>query len=118
MDESMGQLIASISQKLKKSTPILEAIGNETRLNIIFSMLELPCEAEGGIRVGDITQKAHLSRPAVSHHIKILKDAGIITMNRVGTKNYYKLDPDNKSLLELQDLIDHIVSFNKINTNN
>ncbi|MCI7813283.1 MAG: ArsR family transcriptional regulator [Robinsoniella sp.] len=47
-----------------------------------------------GVRVGKITQKTHLSRPAVSHHIQILKDAGIVKMRREGTKNYYYLDAD------------------------
>ncbi len=42
-----------------------------------------------GVRVGTITQKTHLSRPAVSHHLKILTEAGLIKMRREGTKNYY-----------------------------
>ena len=41
-----------------------------------------------GIRVGEITKKTH-PRPAVSHHLQILKDAGVISMYREGTKNYY-----------------------------
>ena len=58
-------------------------------------MLEMMRMEEcSGVRVGKITQKTHLSRPAVSHHIQILKDAGIVKMRREGTKNYYYLDAD------------------------
>ena len=35
--------------------------------------------------------------PAVSHHLQILKDTGILKMRREGTKNYYYFDPDMKS---------------------
>ena len=47
-----------------------------------------------GVRVGAITEKTNLSRPAVSHHLQIRKDAGLISMRREGTKNYYYFDID------------------------
>ena len=59
----------------------LVAIGDETRQLIIMTLLESDCN---GIRVGEITEKTHLSRPAVSHHLKILKEAGMINMRREG----------------------------------
>ena len=66
----------------------LVAIGDETRQLIIMTLLESDCN---GIRVGEITEKTHLSRPAVSHHLKILKDAGLVNVRREGTSNYYYL---------------------------
>lgn len=48
-----------------------------------------------GVRVNEITEKTHLSRPAISHHLQILRDAGILKMRREATKNYY-FDPDMK----------------------
>lgn len=39
-----------------------------------------------------------ISRTAVSHHLKILMDAGIIAVNRRGTMNFYYLDPESSSL--------------------
>ncbi len=67
-------------------------------------MFELPCKQEGGTRVGAITEKTHLSRPAISHHIKILKDAGVVEMRKEGTKNYYYLETDNRRWQELAQL--------------
>lgn len=61
-----------------------------------------------GIRVGEIAKKTHLTRPSVSHHLKILKEAGIVTMRKEGTKNYYYLSADEtqwKSILDLVNLI-------------
>ena len=38
--------------------------------------------------VGEITKQTHLSRPAVSHHLRILREAGIILMRKEGTKTF------------------------------
>jgi ArsR family transcriptional regulator len=42
--------------------------------------------------VGEITEQTHLSRPAVSHHLKVLRDAGVILMRKEGTKNFYYIN--------------------------
>ena len=80
-------------------------MGDETRQLILIALLESDFN---GIRVGEITKKTHLSRPAVSHHLKILKEAEIVNVRREGTKNYYYLDSKKsqwKSLTELINLI-------------
>ena len=75
----------------------LQALGDQTRFHIVMCLFELPCQSDGGARVGEITAKTNLSRPAISHHLKILKEAGIVGMRREGTKNYYYFDPDQTS---------------------
>jgi len=52
--------------------------------------METDCQT--GLRVGEITEQTHLSRPAVSHHLKILRDAGIIEMRKEATKNFYYIN--------------------------
>lgn len=81
--------LLTISHSFKACQKILTAIGDETRQQIILALLESDCR---GIRVGEITEKTHLSRPAVSHHIQLLKEANLIGMRREGTKNYYYMD--------------------------
>lgn len=61
----------------------------------------------GGVRVGEITKKTHLSRPAVSHHIQILKDAGLLKRRREGTKNYYYFDADLAAMNRLIRMLEH-----------
>ena len=75
-----------LAEELKSCQKAFIALGDETRQQIIITLLESEVH---GIRVGEITEKTHLSRPAVSHHLKILKEAGIVSMYREGTKNYY-----------------------------
>lgn len=47
--------------------------------------------AAPGLNVKEITEKTSLSRPAVSHHLKILKDSGLIAVEKRGVCNYYHL---------------------------
>lgn len=76
--------------------PALSAIGDQNRQLIIKFLMER-C-GEGGVRVGEIRENTNLSRTAISHHMKLLKAAGIIAVRREGTRNYYYLDPHSSSL--------------------
>ena len=88
-----------LANNFKACTKILTAIGDETRLHLIFEMMHFGnCN---GVRVCEITEKSNLSRPAVSHHLQILKDAGIVKMRKEGTKNYYYFDPEMESFEKL-----------------
>ena len=84
---------------------VLLAIGDETRQSILLVLMGTDCQT--GLRVGEITQQTHLSRPAVSHHLRILRDAGVILMRKEGTKNFYFIDVRTKLGL-LKDLVQDI----------
>lgn len=71
------------------SQKVLLAIGDETRQAILLVLMETECQT--GLRVGEITKQTHLSRPAVSHHLRILREAGIILVRKEGTKNLLHL---------------------------
>ena len=93
-------------KEFQECKDIFSAIGDETRQGIIVALIDAECNP--GIRVGEITKKTHLSRPAVSHHLKILKKAGIICMRKIGTMNYYYLDPEKNKLQLVMKLLQHI----------
>ena len=80
----------------------LSAMGDETRQHIILEMMRMDYRVS---RVPDITERTNLSRPAVSHHLQILKDAGIVKMRKEGTMTYYYLDPDMESFTRLSDAL-------------
>lgn len=84
--------IRQLAEEFANCRNILNAIGDENRQHLILEMLQI--KECSGVRVGTITEKTNLSRPAVSHHLQILKNAGIIKMRREGTKNYYYFDAD------------------------
>lgn len=101
----MDDEIKLLANEFKNCQKTLLALGDENRQHLIMEMIQMgSCQ---GARVGDITQKTHLSRPAVSHHLSILKDAGIIKCRKEGTKNYYYFDADAKAMNDLLNMIKH-----------
>jgi DNA-binding transcriptional ArsR family regulator len=76
----------------------MDALGDPTR-RAIFEQLR-----RGPRAVGEIASELPVSRPAVSQHLRVLKDAGLVTERREGTRRLYRLDPDG--LGELRDYFD------------
>ena len=50
--------------------------------------------ASGPIAVNELARQLPVSRPAVSQHLKVLKDAGLVTDMKEGTRRLYQLDPE------------------------
>lgn len=100
-----------LTDDFKSCKPVLIALGDENRLHIIYQMMISATPM--GMRVGDIVKASSLSRPAVSHHMKILKIAGIVNIRREGTKNYYYLDPNMKSFQSLISVLQRSVNYAK-----
>lgn len=97
--------IKKLFEEIKASQKILIALGDEMRQHLILVMMQSSdCN---GMRVNDIAENTRLSRPAVSHHLKILKDAGIVKMRREGTRNYYYFDADMEALDRLISMLTH-----------
>lgn len=92
--------------------PLFIALGDEIRQQLILDIAEAGAE---GINVSNLTAKSHLSRPAISHHLKVLKDCGLIQPCKVGTQIFYQLHlKDN--LEDMKELIASIQNvLNKIN---
>jgi DNA-binding transcriptional ArsR family regulator len=65
----------------------LTALGDPTR-RAIFERL-----AAGPLAVGELARELPVSRPAVSQHLKVLKDAGLVVDRADGTRRLYQLDP-------------------------
>jgi DNA-binding transcriptional ArsR family regulator len=66
----------------------LAALADPTRRSVFETL-------RGGPRsVGDLARGLPVSRPAVSQHLRVLKDAGLVRERREGTRNYYSVDGD------------------------
>lgn len=102
----------------KDCMPLFISLGDEVRLTIIEVLAQegmygkpagLSPESISvrGMNVKEITEKTSLSRPAVSHHLKILKKAGMINARQEGTANYYYLTigDSTKKLCSLGDCL-------------
>ncbi|GGH20779.1 ArsR/SmtB family transcription factor [Paenibacillus segetis] len=105
------QRLILLAQEFSDTQKALAAIGNETRQSIILALMNSENTCEQGIRVGEITKKTNLSRPAVSHHLKVLKEANLIGVNREGTMNFYYLDITKSGIFNLINLFNNIESF-------
>lgn len=105
MEKECEERLKKIVDGFRECQNAFTAIGDETRQLILLILLESDLS---GIRVGEIAEKAHLTRPSVSHHLQILKESGIVAMRREGTKNYYYLSADETQWKEMSDLINLI----------
>lgn len=100
--------IEDLAMNFEACHKTLAAMGDETRQHIILEMMRMDYN---GSRVPDLTARTNLSRPAVSHHLQILKDAGIVKMRKEGTMTYYYLDPDMASFHRLSEALDQAVAI-------
>jgi DNA-binding transcriptional ArsR family regulator len=66
----------------------LTALGDPTRRAIFERLAERPSA------VGELARELPVSRPAVSQHLKVLKDAGLVIDRPAGARRIYQLDPD------------------------
>ena len=71
----------------------LAALADPTR-RAIFERL-----GEGPSPVGELARELPVSRPAVSQHLRVLKDAGLVLDRAEGTRRIYQLDPSGIALL-------------------
>jgi DNA-binding transcriptional ArsR family regulator len=76
----------------------LDALGDATRRAIVERL------RDGPLAVGELADGLPVSRPAVSQHLRVLKEAGLVTERQSGTRRLYRLDPDG--LAELRAAFD------------
>ncbi|MDR3574315.1 MAG: metalloregulator ArsR/SmtB family transcription factor [Anaerolineaceae bacterium] len=69
------------------SLRLLDGVCDPVRMEIILLLAK-----DSPMNVGDIAGKFRISRPAISHHLKVLKDAGIVLSEKSGQEIYYRLD--------------------------
>ena len=72
---------------------ILDALGDPTRRSI-FERLR-----RGPRPVGELARDLPVSRPAVSQHLRVLKDAGLVRDEPQGTRRVYRVDPEGVAAL-------------------
>src|SRR3954447_8046489 len=83
------------------NAPVVEglaALGDPTRRRIFERLAERPRP------VGELARELPVSRPAVSQHLKVLKDAGLVVDHAAGTRRVYRVDPEG--LAALRDYLD------------
>jgi DNA-binding transcriptional ArsR family regulator len=80
-------------------TAAWDALGDRTRRAIFERLADRPHA------VGELAGTLPVSRPAVSQHLRVLKEAGLVVDRREGTRRIYRLDPDG--LAQFRAYLDH-----------
>lgn len=89
-----------VIKMFEEALPFFTAVGDENRQQIIVRLLQTR-----RLSVNEIADGTHLSRPAVSHHLKILKDAKLVGVERSGTQRFYHI---NEAAATQLDMLDHL----------
>ena len=103
---------AEIKKTLKtfnSCVPFFIAMSDEYRQQLIMDIAEAGSD---GINVSNLSAKSKLSRPAISHHLKVLKEAGLIVPLKIGTQIFYQLNlkENFKTISELIKSMENILS--------
>ena len=82
-----------MSTNLKGAERVLDALGDPTRRKVLAIL-------RGGARsVGEIARRLPVSRPAVSQHLRVLREAGLVRGRREGARRLYAVDPHGLAAL-------------------
>ena len=74
-------------EKKQQADQVLDALGHQTRRDILVLL------KEGPLPVGSIAAHFPISRPAISKHLRILQEAGLVAYNASGARNIFHLKP-------------------------
>ena len=80
--------------------PVFNALGDKYRQDIVMLLAQ-----DERLNVTQIAERMPLSRPAISHHLKVLMQANLITLERVSRENFYSLSLD-VALADLRKLVE------------
>lgn len=88
----MAQHMVLLGEEFSACSALLSALGNENRQVIFLDLLH----NWGGLRTYEIAEHVGLSKPTVSHHLSIMKKAGIVSVERIGTVRIYHPNENTK----------------------
>jgi len=83
-----------VAPEIEKIGKVLNLAGNEVRLSILFLIYN-----EGEMCPCDLSDVLNMSVPAISQHLRKMKDGGLIKDNKIGQTIFYRLIDENVSIL-------------------
>ncbi|RUS48866.1 helix-turn-helix transcriptional regulator [Cohnella sp. AR92] len=92
------QLETLVHRQLRDCSPIFLALADPIRQDIIMMLTK-----HDSLNVAQIVERSPMSRSAISHHLKILKQANIVNSTKIATEIYYNL--------EIEEPVQHLKDF-------
>jgi DNA-binding transcriptional ArsR family regulator len=86
MTTSKAWTLDDVAKTFRACESLFHAMGDPARQQIVLLLAE-----HERLNVNQITDLMHLSRPSISHHLKVLKDAGMVSIARESRENFYSL---------------------------
>ncbi len=86
MTTSKAWNLDDVAKTFRACESLFHALGDPARQQIVLLLAE-----HERLNVNQITDLMHLSRPSISHHLKVLKDAGMVSLARESRENFYSL---------------------------
>jgi ArsR family transcriptional regulator len=78
-------------EQAEQVAPLLKALADPVRLRLLSL---IAAQGGGEVCVCDLTDAFTVTAPTISHHLKVLREAGVVSTERQGTYIYYELAPD------------------------
>jgi DNA-binding transcriptional ArsR family regulator len=79
---------SSAARSSKATAPVFAALGDETRLRLVSRLCE-----EGPLSIAKLTAGFHVTRQAITKHLYVLADAGLVSGRRDGRESVWELEP-------------------------
>ena len=80
---------------MTNATAMLTALGDRARQAILEQL------TDGPLAVGQLADRLPVTRPAVSQHLEVLEDVGLVVDRQVGTRRLYQVDPQGPAAFRL-----------------
>lgn len=92
--------LTDVLTSFRRCAPLFQALGDTARQDLIMLLAE-----HERLNVTALAERMPLSRPAISHHLKVLMQAGLLKLQRESRENYYSLDLE-RGLAALRSLVE------------
>lgn len=83
------------AKKLERASAVARALADKNRMEIMHFL----SQQDGPVCACDVRTRADLSQPTVSHHLKILREAGLLQYEKRGLWAFYEPHPDAREAL-------------------
>jgi len=79
---------SSAARTLHETAPVFAALGDETRLRLVVRLCD-----EGPQSIAKLTEGSEVTRQAVTKHLRVLEDAGVVRGSREGRESVWEIEP-------------------------
>ena len=86
MAKAKAWTLEDVAKTFRTCESLFHALGDPARQQIVLLLAE-----HDRLNVNQITELMHLARPSISHHLKVLQDAGMVSLTRESRENFYSL---------------------------